>query len=157
RILKVDGEDLDPLRLPSRCFEQAGRPMTFEVERHSANGLRTTQILTATPDATPPWTEPYLENEDLDVSGLGLCFPVTTHVVAVRPGSPAARAGLKPGDVINAVTLKPAKLREPAQDKAPGQGSRSTSAQDRSTTIRFDDQSTSWVALFSLLQDRPAQ
>ena len=34
RIIKVDGrDDFDPMRLPSECFEKAGKPMTFEVER----------------------------------------------------------------------------------------------------------------------------
>src|SRR5262249_39699823 len=101
--------------------------------------------------------EPNQENEDLDVPGLGLCLPITTHVVGVRPGSPAARAGLKPGDVINSLTLKPPKPKEPAQDKAKGRGGRSTSAPDRPITFNFDDQSASWVFAFAVMQDWPLQ
>ena len=34
RIVKVIGADeLDPVRLPSLCSDNAGKPMTFEVER----------------------------------------------------------------------------------------------------------------------------
>ena len=48
-------------------------------------------------------------DEPVDVAGLGLCYPVRPHVVAVRPDSPAAKAGLKPGDVINALVMPPTK------------------------------------------------
>ncbi len=41
--------------------------------------------------------------EPVDLAGLGLCYPIRTRVVAVRPDSPAAKAGIKPGDVINAL------------------------------------------------------
>jgi regulator of sigma E protease len=152
-LIKVNGnDDYDLMRLPSDCLENAGKPMTFEVERVGATGERKVQTLSATPDDTPPWTEPLLENEDLDVSGLGLCFPMTTRVLAVRPGSPAARAGLKPGDVINAMTLKPPK---PANGKA--QGDRPAATSERSQTFTFDGRSTSWVTAFALLQARPVQ
>jgi regulator of sigma E protease len=158
RIVKVNGQDdFDPMRLPYRCFEQAGKPMTFEVERAAANGVRTTQTLTVTPDDSPPQIEPNMENEDLDVPGLGLCLPITPHVVGVRPGSPAERAGLKPGDVINSLTLKPPKPQEPALDKAKGRSGRSTSAPERSTTFNFDDQSASWATAFAIMQDWPLQ
>ena len=33
RIVKVDGQDFDPMRLPDLCYEHAGQAMTFEVER----------------------------------------------------------------------------------------------------------------------------
>jgi regulator of sigma E protease len=152
-IVKVNGrDDYDPMRLPSLCLENAGKPMTFEVERAGATGVRKVETLTATPDDTPPWTEPLLENEDLDVSGLGLCFAVTPRVLAVRPGSPAAKARLKPGDVINSMILKPPK---PAQGK--GQTDRPAAASDRSQTFEFDGRSTSWVTAFALLQARPVQ
>jgi regulator of sigma E protease len=155
RIVKVDGDDaIDPMSLPGRCFDGAGRPMTFQIERATAAGPEI-QTLTATPDDTPPWTEPILENEDLDIPGLGLCLPVTTHVAGVRRGSPAARAGLKPGDVINSLTVKPHLPQRvgPAKDQAKGR--RGRPAADRSTTFEFDDRSTSWVYAFKTLQDLP--
>ncbi len=55
------------------------------------------EVLTAIPDDTPPRTNLFLRpGEPVDVAGLGLCYPIRTRVVAVRPDSPAAKAGLKP-------------------------------------------------------------
>ena len=94
RIVKVNGQDdFDPMRLPSLCFASAGKPMTFEVEREVGGGQRKTQPLTATPDDTPPRTDFALQERAVDVSGLGLCYPIGTHVAAVRPDSPASQGG----------------------------------------------------------------
>ena len=58
QIVKVGGrDDVDPLRLPSICYDNAGKPMTIEVERTAADGSKTSQTLTVIPDDTPPWTD----------------------------------------------------------------------------------------------------
>jgi regulator of sigma E protease len=110
RIVKVNGDsDFDPMRLPALCFASAGKPMTFEVERDAQAGKRVTETLTVTPDHTVPRTKLTLKGEAVDVAGLGLCYPIRTRVVAVRPDSPAAKAGLKPGDLINELIMPPTK------------------------------------------------
>ena len=139
RILKVDGEEIDPMRLPDRCHEKAGRPMTFEVERAGADGGHKVQTLTATPDDSPPWDKPW-GTRDLDIPGLGLCFPISTKVVAVNPDSPAERAGIKPGAIINSMTIKPPKDAKRSDDEA--------------ETVKFDDGSVGWPAAFWALQRR---
>jgi regulator of sigma E protease len=144
RIVKVDGRDLDPMRLPNQCLDNAGKPMTFEIERAAARGERKTQTIVVTPDDTPPWTERILVGDQLDIPGLGFCIPVSTHVVAVQPDSPAARAGLKAGDVINSMTLKPPKLSKGA--------GKSPSSSGRPQTFDFDSRATGWVSAFWFLQ-----
>ena len=110
RIVKVNGKDVDPMRLPGDCYASAGKPMTFEIERDSGAGKPLTEALTVTPDDTPPRTKFAVPSgESVDVAGLGLSYPIRPHVVAVRPNSPAAKAGLKPGDVINALIMPPSK------------------------------------------------
>jgi regulator of sigma E protease len=111
RIVKVNGKgDIDPIRLPEFCFANSGKSMSFDVERDSGAGKRTTQTLTATPDDTPPRTKLVLPGEPVDLAGLGLCYPVRTHVVAVRPDSFGARAGVKPGSVIDSFVLPSGKI-----------------------------------------------
>jgi len=160
RIVKVSGEgDFDPMRLPTMCFANAGKPMTFEVERADGSGPRKTQTLTATPDDTPPRTDFAMEKEPVDVSGLGLCFPVGTHVVAVRADSPATRAGLKPGDVINAMVIPPAK---PQTSAARGifawlRNLFNWTKAERPKSFEFNDETPNWFAAFVYLQSRPTE
>src|SRR5271157_3985218 len=148
QIVKVEGSDnIDPVRLPSRCYENAGKPMTFEVER-MADGSKTSHTLTVTPDDTPPWTDMPAASDALDVPGLGLCYAIRPHIAAVAPGSPAARAGLKAGDVISAVTIAPLRYVEIAKVK----GSKSGTPAPKPETISFDEASPAWIKAFWNLQ-----
>ncbi len=158
RILKVndlnvnDQDDLDPLKLPARCFQSAGKPMRFQVERAVASGEKKTLTLTVTPDDTPYRTGLALPNEAVDIPGLGLCYPIRNRITAVRPDSPAARAGLKPGDTINSMTLTP-----PKKPDVPVKGRVNRPTADRPETITFDDQNPGWYSAFFNLQTRPIQ
>ena len=158
RIVKVNGhDDFDPMQLPGDCFDGAGKPMTFEVEREAGTsaGARQMEILTAIPDDTPPRTKPAVRTgEPVDVTALGLCYPVRTRVVAVRPNSPADRAGIKPGDVINALTrpkdVKPTNFF--------GRIWRSISSlfhQDKPEPFEFKDSAHSWFEVYMDLQYLP--
>ncbi len=100
-----------------------------------------------TPDDSPPWTELWLVGDELDIPGLGFCIAVTPHILAVRPDSPAARAGLKAGDVINSMTLKPPKPSKQAGD--------SSSASGRPQTFEFSNRARGWVSAFWFLQLQP--
>ena len=147
RIVAVKGHDVfDPMRIPNWCLENAGQPMTFEVERTTPHGERKTQTIVVTPDDSPPWTELTMGSE-LDVPGLGFCFRVTPHVVAVQPDSPAAKAGLKAGDVINSITFRPTKPSKEAGSSSSGPG--------RAQTFDLDNREDGWVGAFWYMQLRP--
>jgi regulator of sigma E protease len=149
RILKVDGrDDVDPMRWPDLCCATAGRPMVFEVDRAGVDGGRKTESITVIPDDTPVSGEMQAGRE-VDIPGLGLSFPIATRVAAVKPDSPAARAGIKPGDVINSMILKPSKATKETAGRPATPG--------RAETLNFDDGSDGWVGAFWYLQFQPGR
>lgn len=142
-IRSVAGQDVDPMRLPSLCYEHAGSPLEFEVKRAKTGAIETLSI-TPDPAATPPWPvwDDLLWRSDslLDVPGLGVCFPVLPRIAAIRPGSPAAQAGLKAGDEIQGLSV-------PRPKPKPGE--------KPTDEIKIDPASPSWVPVFALLQVLP--
>ncbi|MEO6811155.1 MAG: site-2 protease family protein [Isosphaeraceae bacterium] len=149
-IVKVDGHDFDPLRLPTDLYDRAGEPVKFEVSRPSPGGATRTLTLTATPNETPPWVDPMREDEPLDVAGLGLAYAVRPIIHTVAEGSPAAKAGLRPGQTIRTLTLSVPGDQDKGKDK--GQGKR---AEPTTETIPLDTSETAWVAAFAGLQKTP--
>ncbi|MBV8317289.1 MAG: site-2 protease family protein [Planctomycetaceae bacterium] len=141
-IVKVNDEDFDPMRLPSLCLDQAGQTMTFEVQRHKPDGGLETKTLTATPDATQPWVDFFFPGEPLKVPGLGLAYPVRATIKEVVPDSPAARAGLKVGDVINSLAFTRAATGKPT---------------GKTEVLNFSDELPDWPRVFAALQTRVRQ
>ncbi|HEX3449720.1 MAG TPA: site-2 protease family protein [Isosphaeraceae bacterium] len=160
-IVSVDGkDDVDPMQLPTDCLAKAGKPMTFEVQRDAGAGQRKTQSLTVTPDDTPPRTEfatPDI-HEPVDVAGLGLCYPVSTRIVGVRPNSPASKAGLKPGDVLSALAIPPSKPQPTISGwKAWLPSFLGGAKVEQPKTFEFSEESPDWLAAFLYLQNLPLQ
>jgi regulator of sigma E protease len=74
-------------------------------------------------------------------------------IEAVRPGSPAEKAGLKPGDAINAMTI-------PKTEGRPGLGApegKEWWLTDRERTFDFDDKTAGWLSAFNAVQALPLQ
>jgi regulator of sigma E protease len=144
------------MKLPSYCHGKAGQPVMFELSRPEPGGPPKTLTVTVTPDDTPPWAEVVFENEPLDVPGIGVAFPVPTKVVAVAKGSPAERAGVKPGDHVTKLALPPL---EPGKKKATGFFSFFTGwfgkKAPKPEEFTFDDKSADWPRAFQALQRQP--
>jgi regulator of sigma E protease len=157
RIVKVDGsDDLDPIDLPDRCYRNAGKSMSFEVERADGAGARRIERLTATPDDTPPRRGFVLPGEAVDVAGLGLSYPVRTRIAAVRAGSPAARAGLKPGQVISAIAIPDPKAQSDRKGLWAWVRNKLGWAK-KATTFEFKERVPGWYSVFIDLQGLPIQ
>ncbi len=130
------------MRLPSLCLDQAGQPMTFEVQRHKPDKSFDTVTLTVIPDAAQPWTDVFFPGEPLKVPGLGLAFPVRTRIKKIVPDSPAAKAGLKVGDMINALGLTRTATGKPTI---------------KTDVFNFTDELPDWPRVFAVLQKLPRQ
>ncbi len=157
RIVKVNGSDaFDPIQLPQQCYASAGKEMTFDIEREFGAQERKVERLSVTPDDTPPRTVFVLPGEAVDVAGLGLSFPIRTRVVAVRAGSPADRAGLKPGQVINSLSIPEVKP-ETRSRRFWAWVWKKLGWRTTVPTYEFKDLTPGWYSVFIDLQSRPIQ
>lgn len=137
RIVAVDGDEaFDPMRLPERCFDHAGKPMTFEVERPAAGGPHKRISIEVTPEAEPAWLDAYIV-APLDVPPLGLAYPLSPKIASIVPGSAAEKAGLHVGDVISTLTMS-----KPFSKK-----------KGDVLETKFGDKGVEWPSVFSMLQE----
>ncbi|WP_435011761.1 site-2 protease family protein [Tundrisphaera lichenicola] len=143
RIVAVDGKPYDPMHLPDLARASAGQPLKLTLER-SAGGKPAESIeLTVTPDSSPIWVEtvdPLGRVTPLDIPGLGLAMDILAKVQEVREGSPASKAGIKPGAVIRSVIVQPEKI------------GKST---PKAVTFAFEPTSHAWPLAFGYLQEIP--
>ncbi len=146
RIIAVEDQaDFDPMRLPDIVRDHAGTPMTFKVKR-SKGGDGPDATIAVTPDSTPPWTDlsiPSNRVDPLNIPGLGLSILVEPKIVAVAPGSPAARSGLKVGDSLRSIVITPEKT-----DRLSGKAL--TFASDENKAV-------AWPTAFAFLQENPVK
>jgi regulator of sigma E protease len=102
-LVEVDGQPIgDPLSLPQRLTPgETPAPVELVVSRKDRNGKSFRKRVTVTPER-PLQSSTYMLSSatPLSVEPLGVAFAVTNTVASVSPGSPAAKAGLQPGDVL---------------------------------------------------------
>jgi regulator of sigma E protease len=146
RIIAVDGvKDYDPMTLPDQAQASAGKTMKLTIAREIAGKPAETIEVPVTPDDSPAWAnpvDPAGRQTPLDVPGLGLALAIEPKIQAVAEGSPAAKAGLKPGQVLKSIVYAPKK--GPEQKSEP-----------KAATIELDRPTSGWPLAFNLLQQVP--
>jgi len=111
---RLSVELLDPIKLPyelnrwaDRTASAADRTVRLTVLRHVDHTDKKVTL-------TLPWDDAFheeagsmfLPGSPMPLGSLGLAYRVTAEVNQVIPDSPAAKAGIQPGDVIVAATFK---------------------------------------------------
>ncbi|MBN2023751.1 MAG: site-2 protease family protein [Pirellulales bacterium] len=148
RITAIDDQPVgDPMTLADRLRRRAGETVSLSVERHGKTisvpvALRPTETIHQPPSKDSP----------IDVPALGVAIAVGNTIAEVLPGSPADRAGVKPGAKLVQATIKP-----PDKKALEALG---CNRQDRKLfpkeSYEFDDEKAFWPAFFHEFQGYPA-
>lgn len=140
---KAIGADIDPLQLPDYFAAHAGQEVRLSVKREVSGGNPTIEEVSLVPDDRPAWIERPMGVDDCPISltAIGVAVHVLHHVVAVDPDGPAAKAGIKKDDNIQAMKLDPP---DAASQKKP-----------KSDPIEFSEKNRDWPLAFWLIQQSP--
>ena len=99
RITQIDGGPVgDPMTLPDRLNRRAGKTVELTLERKGEKAPMDVSVRLRQPDRM--LAPPTFATAPLAVSSLGVAYHVLNEVERVMQGSPAAKAGMKPGDMI---------------------------------------------------------
>ena len=129
----------DPLRWPSQLNELAGKTIELLVKREGEAAPR--RVPVALRDAT--WYEqPMAPGNSMSVPALGVAYRVLNRVQGVVADSPAAKAGVKQGDIITKAVVRPPKEQPKDQD-----------LKQKEVTVEFSDKEPNWPFLSYQLQD----
>jgi regulator of sigma E protease len=112
KILRIDGEGedvgtkIDPLELPDLLARKHGQEVKIDVSRPVPDADPKTVTVTLVPENRAGWTEfPTGPDVPITIPAIGIAYHVTTTVLKVAEGGPAAKAGILEGERITAVTL----------------------------------------------------
>jgi regulator of sigma E protease len=144
-LVAADGPLGDPMTLPDRLSRQAGKTVKVEVKR--GKETKTYSIQLRRPEIVGSSFSP---NSAIEAAALGVAYRVLNQVDRVIPGSPADKAGMKPGDVLVQVKLTPPGKEEL---KALGIGPMDDLADIGGEEFGFDEKNYNWPLLSAVLQN----
>jgi regulator of sigma E protease len=128
QLVKIDGQLIDdPMHLPEELRQRGGETVKLTLQR----GRDVFETDATLREVT--WFEfPAIDRKPMSAPALGIAYTVLNRVHDVLPGSPAAAADIKPGDVIVKAEIVPA---DPQGDKVKERGE---------LTIEFGDNQPNW-------------
>ncbi|MBU4270759.1 MAG: site-2 protease family protein [Planctomycetes bacterium] len=136
---KIQDPAGDPMLLPDWLRRRAGETVDLTVQRKGAEEQIAVPVRLRRPmDYSPP-----ASNSPVSSSALGIAYLVLNRVDRVIEGSPAAKAGLRPGDLITYAELLPPDDETLEKLKLEGQATEE---------VEFDEKKRNWPWLISLLQ-----
>jgi regulator of sigma E protease len=139
-LVAIDGEPVkDPMLLPWELRRRTGQNVKLTVA-HSTDNKRT-ELTFDVPLQQAPWRErPEFWGEPISIPEVGIAYRVLNDVVAVVPGSPAAKADIHAGDKVTSAVLLPIEAEKKAGESA-----------EEKKPIRFDKHAN-WVIFHEALQ-----
>jgi regulator of sigma E protease len=146
RIVKVDGKPVDdPMRLPFQLRGRAGEEIVVTVEREGS-----AIDIPVTLSRIDWFEESTRENNRVSIPEVGIAYRILNKVDAVIPGSPAEKAGIKPGD-----TIKKAVLTAVEEDQHEENNRDKTQKKQAPVEIPFElgDKNYNWPGFFFALQE----
>jgi regulator of sigma E protease len=102
------GKDINPFHLADHVEQLAGDEIEIGVKRTVAGSPELEELIVKlTPDDTPSWIHtPWSAGDPLAIPSIGVAYHLTSNVLKVKPGSPAAKAGVKEGGVLASVKIE---------------------------------------------------
>lgn len=147
QIIEVNGNEVDPMRLPDVLFRQAGQQVTLRVKREQ--GQPDPLKVVVVPSQRPSWSEqPLMPNTPMVAPALGIAYEVLPVVLEVAPGSPAEKNENWPKNPdAYPVRLTSVQLVLPAdvEDSGPG----------ISSPLELSEDEQNWPYAFWLMQAYP--
>lgn len=147
----------DPMRLPDqlrRLTEESegSKRVSVTVSRMAEGSDEPVEVEINVPLRRAEWySTPIREGSPMTIPSLGIAYQVSNRIRDVEVGSPAAKAGLKQGQVVEKAKLIPPDL-ETLSDEKLGQPLGNLKLLE--LTLRFGEDEAMWPALVYALQDR---
>jgi regulator of sigma E protease len=139
QILQIDGRDPgDPLTLSER-LPPAGDVATLTVSRKGAKEPLKLEVTLRRDDRIET---PILPKSSVSAPALGIAYRVLNRVQAVDEGSPADKAGVRPGEMLTGTELSPPEKLPAGMERKPGV-----------FKVSFSDEERNWPYFFHLMQD----
>ena len=147
-ITQLNGEPVgNPLSLPQRLASKAGETVEFTVSRKDRGGKPTEKKISVAFTAPDTFFNEYFNGGPVGIDEIGIAYEVTNKVAEVTPDSPAAKAGVQPGDVVQVVEFQP-------QGDEAAKNWEETMRMD-SRELKLEGPLNTWTRLFYLTQEMP--